>query len=102
MAMIKMIIFVIKIGRFLKKGLYNFKNLIPLDLLYANGHDASSVGALWEEHHKEFANFVIKTKPKSVLENGGGHGKLSQNCSSIKNIKWTIIEPNTENKYENS
>ncbi|MGJ0112871.1 class I SAM-dependent methyltransferase [Campylobacter molothri] len=84
-----------------KEGVIQLQNLIPLDLLYANGHDAGSVGALWEEHHKEFANFVIKTNPKSVLEIGGGHGKLSQNCLGIKNIKWTIVEPNTENKYEN-
>ncbi|EAK6772457.1 SAM-dependent methyltransferase, partial [Campylobacter jejuni] len=84
-----------------KEGVIQLKNLIPLEILYANGHDAGVVGALWEEHHREFADFIIKSNPKSILEIGGGHGKLSQNCLSLADIKWTIVEPNSENKHKN-
>ncbi|HEH5540573.1 TPA: methyltransferase domain-containing protein [Campylobacter coli] len=84
-----------------KEGVIQLKNLIPLEILYANGHDSGVVGSLWEEHHKEFADLVIKSNPKSVLEIGGGHGKLSQNCLSSVDIKWTIVEPNSCNKHQN-
>ncbi len=84
-----------------KEGVIQLKNLIPLEILYANGHDAGVVGVLWEEHHREFADFIIKSNPKSVLEIGGGHGKLSQNCLSLADIKWTIVEPSSENKHKN-
>lgn len=77
------------------------KKLIPLSVLYANGHDAGSVGVLWEEHHKEFAQFIMQNNPKNVLEIGGGHGRLSQNCLKLGRVNWTIVEPNSKKKYEN-
>lgn len=49
-------------------GVVQLKNLIPLDLLYQNGHDAGAVGALWSSHHAEFADFVMSFSPKNVLE----------------------------------
>lgn len=76
-------------------GVIELKNLIPLDLLYKNGHDAGAVGALWSEHHAEFADFVMSFSPKNVLEIGGGHSKLALNClAKNKNLNYTIIEPN--------
>ena len=84
-----------------KEGVIQLTKLIPLDLLYANGHDAGSVGALWEEHHTEFAKFILSKEVKNVLEIGGGHGKLSQNCLAIKKIRWTIVEPNPTHRYDN-
>lgn len=61
-------------------GVVQLKNLIPLDLLYQNGHDSGAVGALWSSHHAEFADFVMSFSPKNVLEIGGGHSKLALNC----------------------
>ncbi|WP_367116049.1 class I SAM-dependent methyltransferase [Helicobacter sp.] len=81
-----------------KSGVIALQKLIPLEILYKNGHDAGAVGAIWENHHKEFANFILKSSPKNVLEVGGGHGKLSKNCLEKADINWTIIEPNSTNK----
>ncbi|EOH9591992.1 class I SAM-dependent methyltransferase [Campylobacter jejuni] len=69
--------------------------------MYKNGHYAGNIGKIWDEHHKEFAKFIFQIKPKSVLEIGGGHGKLSQFFLKLDPISWTIIEPNIENKFEN-
>ena len=76
-------------------GVVQLKNLIPLDLLYQNGHDSGAVGALWSSHHAEFADFVMSFSPKNVLEIGGGHSKLALNClAKNPNLNYTIIEPN--------
>nr|WP_193699228.1 methyltransferase domain-containing protein [Campylobacter bilis] len=82
-------------------GILFLNKLIPLDILYKNGHYAGNVGKIWEEHHKEFAKFISQIKPKNVLEIGGGHGKLSQFFLELDNVNWTIIEPNIENKFKN-
>lgn len=84
-----------------KEGVIQLKNLIPLEILYKQGHDSGAVGSLWEEHHKEFANFILKSNPKNVLEIGGGHGKLAKHCLEKKPLSWTIVEPNSKNKDEN-
>lgn len=79
-----------------KSGVVQLKNLIPLDLLYKNGHDAGVVGALWEAHHSEFSDFVMKFHPRKVLEIGGGHGKLALKClERDKHLDYTILEPNS-------
>lgn len=85
-----------------KEGVIQLKkNLIPLEILYANGHDTGVAGVLWEEHHREFVSFIIKSDSKSILVIGGKHGKLSQNRLSLAGIKWTIVEPSSENKHKN-
>ena len=77
-------------------GVVQLKRLIPLDLLYKNGHDSGFVGALWDEHHTKFADFVISFKPTKVLEIGGGHGKLALKClKKDRTLSYTIIEPNS-------
>ncbi|EJA3389178.1 methyltransferase domain-containing protein, partial [Campylobacter lari] len=82
-------------------GVLFLNKLMPLDILYKNGHYAGSVGKIWDEHHREFANFISQVKPKNVLEIGGGHGKLSQNFLKLQDANWTIIEPDTKNKFDN-
>lgn len=100
-----------------KHGVIQLKSLIPLDILYKYGHDAGSVGNLWESHHKEFAKFILEAKPQKVLEIGGGHSLLALNClkqkaaqdvlsetsphTSDNDISWSIVEPNVTKKYEN-
>ena len=75
-------------------GLIQLKNLIPLEVLYPESHGAGAVGALWEEHHKTFAKFLAQKKPGSVLEIGGGHGRLEKAYQNFEQIEWTILEPN--------
>lgn len=84
-----------------ESGSIELLKLIPLDLLYQNGHGAGAVGALWQKHHEEFANFLMSFKPKSVLEIGGGHGKLAKECLKLdEDLEYTIIEPNSSAKDE--
>lgn len=81
---------------FKPSGVVQLKNLIPLEILYKNGHDAGAVGALWEAHHSAFADFVMSFKPKNVLEIGGAHGKLALKClAKDSKLSYTIIEPNS-------
>ncbi|EAK0440369.1 class I SAM-dependent methyltransferase [Campylobacter lari] len=82
-------------------GVLFLNKLIPLDVLYKNGHYAGSVGKIWEEHHEAFANFIFQVKPRNVLEVGGGHGKLAQNFLKLQKTNWTIVEPDTKNKFSN-
>ncbi|EOH2669307.1 class I SAM-dependent methyltransferase, partial [Campylobacter jejuni] len=78
-----------------KYGVIQLKELIPLEILYKNGHDSGAIGGIWMEHHKQFSDFVVKFNPKNVLEIGGGNGILADNCiNNNNNISWTIIEPN--------
>jgi hypothetical protein len=77
-----------------ESGLIQLKKLIPLDVLYPESHGAGAVGSLWDEHHKSFARFMAGKKPSSVLEIGGGHGRLEVAYQSIDKIPWTILEPN--------
>lgn len=76
-------------------GSLQLNPLIPIEFLYSQSHGAGSIGALWNLHHSEFAAFVCENDPHCVLEIGGGHGILAQNCLQINpNIRWTIVEPN--------
>jgi 2-polyprenyl-3-methyl-5-hydroxy-6-metoxy-1,4-benzoquinol methylase len=76
-------------------GSLQLNPLIPIEVLYSQSHGAGSVGALWHRHHSEFAKFVSEHEPGCVLEIGGGHGILAQNClQQTPDIQWTIVEPN--------
>jgi 2-polyprenyl-3-methyl-5-hydroxy-6-metoxy-1,4-benzoquinol methylase len=70
-------------------------DLIPsLDLVYLRPHN-DSIGKTWEEHHEEFAKFILKHSMKKVLEIGGGTTKLSTIIHKQKlEIEWTIVDPN--------
>ena len=75
-------------------GVIQLNNLIPLDILYQSDHDAGVVGGIWLEHHKEFAYFISKFTPQSILEIGGAHGILSREYKTLNQINWLILEPN--------
>lgn len=75
-------------------GLIQLKRLLPLDVLYPESHGAGAVGALWNRHHKAFANFLNRINPLAVLEIGGAHGILAKEYQNIDSIPWTILEPN--------
>jgi len=76
-------------------GSLQLNPLIPIKVLYSQSHGAGSVGSLWGRHHSEFAKFVCEHDPGRVLEIGGGHGILAQNCLQLSpDVRWTIVEPN--------
>lgn len=75
-------------------GMIQLNPLLPLDVLYPEAHGAGMVGSSWAIHHQRFAEFISKFDPESVLEIGGAHGLLAKNYQAIKEISWTILEPN--------
>jgi len=79
-----------------KSGLIQLKKLIPLDLLYSEQHGPGTVGKTWKLHHQEFAKFLIKHAFGNVLEIGGAHGILYVESQKIKELNWTILEPNPD------
>jgi SAM-dependent methyltransferase len=75
-------------------GIVQLNPLLPLDVLYAEGHGSGSIGAIWDEHHRSFARFVQEAGVAHVFEIGGGHGKLSMFAAELGVADWTILEPN--------
>jgi len=62
--------------------------------LYPIQTTVAAVGKAWVNHHKNFAQFILKYKPVSVLEIGGAHGILSKEYWYLDKINWIILEPN--------
>ena len=75
-------------------GVLQLKELVPLDILYQEQHDAGVTGDLWRLHHKAFADFLGKQQPTGVLEIGGAHGILAMEYMRLGRIPWTVLEPN--------
>jgi len=75
-------------------GMIQLNPVLPLNLVYQEEHGSGSIGFLWLQHHQEFAKFIQQQAPKSVLEIGGAHGRLSREYKKENPIDWTIIEPN--------
>lgn len=75
-------------------GVVQLTELIPLDVLYSEQH-VDGVGPTWEAYYKAFADYVVNSNAKAVLEIGGGAGKLAYAAiEGEKELSWTIIEPN--------
>lgn len=76
-------------------GMIQLTPLLPLDVVYQAEHAPGLVGKEWLLHHKAFADFILKYRPRKVFEIGGAHGILSKNCHDVDcTIDWTILEPN--------
>ena len=75
-------------------GAIQLNPLLPLEVLYPESHGAGGVGGMWADHHSQFAKFIQKQAPHSVLEIGGSHGILSREYKKENSIDWTILEPN--------
>lgn len=74
-------------------GMIQLKKLIPSDELYKNSHN-NSFGTIWDQHHREFAEFISRYQPGRVLEAGGGNGRLSLYYQEkFGDTEWVIIEP---------
>jgi 2-polyprenyl-3-methyl-5-hydroxy-6-metoxy-1,4-benzoquinol methylase len=69
--------------------------LVPIQILYSQGHSAGTSGDIWINHHKAFARFILEDSPKSICEIGAGHLTLSEMIiEKNPNIRYLIIEPN--------
>ena len=77
-----------------ESGLIQLNPIVPLSIVYQRSHGSGCVGGVWLQHHKEFAKFIYKQAPKSVLEIGGAHGILNREYQQYESIKWSILEPN--------
>jgi hypothetical protein len=75
-------------------GVIQLNKLLPLNIIYRDPHGSGVIGSVWNNHHKCFANFIYKYNPDSVFEIGGSHGIMSYEYSKIKEISWTILDPN--------
>ena len=75
-------------------GVIQLNKLLPLNILYQESHGSGCVGSLWKLHHENFAEFIKKHSPQSILEIGGSHGILCREYKKDKPINWTIVEPN--------
>jgi len=77
-----------------ESGIIQLSELLPLEVLYPESHGSGCIGGLWDEHHRNFASFIHKYNPSSILEIGGAHGILSKVYHDFQEVDWTIIEPN--------
>lgn len=68
-------------------------NMVPLDLLYGDSHNYTSVGKVWEGYFHSFIQLIRPIiEDKYILEIGDPSGKIANRLDNYK--KWTIIEPN--------
>ena len=75
-------------------GVIQLAKLVPLEILYQSQH-VDGCGPTWQRYYETFARYVAQAKLSSVLEIGGGQGRLAQLCvAQSPNLTWTILEPN--------
>ncbi len=75
-------------------GVVQLTKLIPLDILYQEQH-VDGCGPTWQQYYKDFADYISKQKPETILEIGGGMGALADKAiENLPNSTWVIVEPN--------
>ena len=92
-----------KWGYSASSNLVQLMDLVDLDELYRQHHNSGTVGKIWKDHHKNFANFIRVNDGDSVLEVGGASGNLvSHFIDSDKDFKWALLEPSSAFKTHDS
>lgn len=77
-----------------KNGLIQLKELPDLSVVYQQQTTSAVTGRLWQLHHEEFSNFLLKYKVKNIIEFGGAHGYLAQITRNKADINsWSIVDP---------
>jgi hypothetical protein len=78
-------------------GCVQLKHLIVPEVLYNTTHNLTHMLPTWDEHHREFYDFILKSiKYDSMMEIGGSSGAL-YNKIKDSNLKYSCIdlcEPN--------
>ena len=76
-----------------KNGLVQLLKLIPMEDLYKDSHNPGTVGKIWEEHHKKFADFIKVYAFSNVLEVGGAAGTLVERFTNTsEKFSWDILK----------
>lgn len=84
-------------------GAVQINPLLPLNIVYSSEHGSGKIGRLWNQHHKNFANFIKKKCTNHFFEIGSGHFQLFEEIlKSRKNILWTALEPNPQKKINSN
>ena len=66
-------------------GMIQLSKLIPLEILYKNTHTPGTIGKIWDQHHSEFAKFILSKNVKDIIEIGGSSGLLAEKALEKKN-----------------
>lgn len=75
-------------------GTIQLDKLVPLDILYQENH-SEAIGSIWQNHHAEFADFILEYGKESRLEIGGSNGRVAQLArNKNESGRWLILEPN--------
>lgn len=75
-------------------GTIQLDKLVPLEILYQENHN-EAVGGVWQEHHTQFAEFILEHGGENRLEIGGANGKVAQLARErSQSGRWLILEPN--------
>lgn len=75
-------------------GTIQLEKLVPLEILYQENHN-EAVGGVWQEHHTQFAEFILEHGGENRLEIGGANGKVAQLARErSQSGRWLILEPN--------
>ncbi len=82
-------------------GCIQLEMLVDLSILYHKGHN-SAYGKTWENHHRQFANFVSRYCGSSILEIGGGNLKLAELVTNSNEVKFTVFDTNCEKSDRHS
>jgi len=76
--------------------------LVPSEILYNDSHSPGTVGSMWDRHHREFKEFILKNiELNCFLEIGAGSFKLFNLLREDKeDLEYTIIDPNISDHAE--
>lgn len=73
--------------------------LIPLEILYSESHNYTSVGKLWYHYFEMISNKISSVSArKNILEIGCPSGKIANTINNYN--KWFIVEPNKNKKIQ--
>lgn len=76
-------------------GTIQLANPVDLEKVYSEQTTTAPIGAIWCNHHEQLKNIVLECDPSRVIEIGGAHGFLAEEClKSKQSIQWSIVDPN--------
>jgi hypothetical protein len=85
-----------------KCNLIQLSDLIPLDILYRDSHNRP-IGGTWIDHHKKFADFVLKFSKPNIIEIGGAHLMLARHLEKDPRVESiTVYDTNITDEVEES
>jgi SAM-dependent methyltransferase len=75
-------------------GVVQLTKLVPLEILYREQH-VDGCGPMWQQYYEDLADYILSRGIRSVLEIGGGGGRLAKIALARQpETRWIIVEPN--------